>query len=208
MFLCLVAKNTAKFDEGVLAAPKKTKDKELTTVPVKVPHAMSTSSFMSLFRLVLICVLGSFIGYKSGVSEESMTELLNYNAMKTLDPLHSKLAKPLLSDDSVKDKVAETSGWFSGNMLEMAIFGIITIWLLSSMAKAPLEKIIGTKAPKSSGIIGLLLSIYNEGFKGIFESIFSSFAEMILYIVVIIGSGSLASHYNLGSLPQVVNSEL
>ena len=64
---------------------------------------------------------------------------------------------------------------------------------LMSIKKNPHK--IGTKSPNSSGIIAILLSIYNHGFSGIFESILSSTAEIVLYMLAIITVGILTSHF-------------
>ena len=137
-----VAKNTAKFDETVLNNPnalsaKKNEEKKAS----KPTPAMTTSTFMSLVRLVLIVSIGSTIGYKSAISKETGIKL-NYVDQNKANPIYNKLGLP---DIDAKSRVQFDNINTFENPMQYSVLGITVIWIISMVLKSPLEKSVHIK---------------------------------------------------------------
>ena len=193
-----VMKNTATFD-----ATYKKEDKDVPVakkVQEKVKAVMPTSTLMSLVRLTLLSLLGAFVGYRSALSEESKHEMyLMKTNSKEVDSVAIETKKMLGRISGTEDNLIRYNGndyaFSAVGLLEFGLCGTIIVWFLAYLLKGPLEKAIGTKSPNSSGIISLLLSIYNNGFTPIFEGLLTSVAEIILYMLVVISAGALTSFF-------------
>ena len=208
--------NTQKFDADVLAKPKEdsVKKEVVASKEEKKSNAMATSTMMGVVRLILLLVFGACIGYRSALSPGSRMEKIkllenpsyrgNGNGVDE-DGAQQALFNKISGDSdsgSISGATDEDSTgvglvpWilsYGEGLLEGGFFGASIVWSVSSMLKRPLEKSLGTRSPNSSGIIALLLSIYNHGFQGIFDSMLTSSAEIVLYMLVIVVSGAAFS---------------
>ena len=208
-----IQENTKKFDADMLAKPKDEALKDEIVKKEKKVYVMPTSTMMGVVRLLLLIVFGAFIGYRSAISPGSRLEKINLLQIPSTR-LKNK------HEDSVQqaliDKISRTNGEESipsaGNgesngvgflkwilaylegLLEGGFYGASIVWTVSNLLKKPLEKQFGTRSPNSSGIIALLLSIYNHGFHGIFDSFLISIAEIVFYMLIIMISGATFSH--------------
>ena len=211
-----IQENTKKFDADMLAKPKEepAKDVIVQKKEEKKDNAMPTSIMMSVVRLFLLLVFGACIGYRSAMSPGSRMEKVNllqnplsHMADKDTDSIQEVQLNKILggkgADESVsgvRDEGSTGVGFipwiakYLEGLLEGGFYGASIVWTVSNMLKKPLEKSLGTRSPNSSGIIALLLSIYNHGFQGIFDSMLSSFAEIVFYMLVIVISGATFSH--------------
>ena len=207
-----IEENTKKFDADMLAKPK---EEPLQSEIVKKKegrreNVMATGTMMGVVRLLLLLVVGACIGYRSAVSPGSRVERINLlqNPISQLNTDDESLAQQALlnkisgSTSSSDTGASDGTGvglvpWILGygeGLLEGGFYGASIIWTVSGMLKSPLEKKFGTRSPNSSGVIALLLSIYNHGFQRIFESILNAFAEIVFYMLVIMVSGAFFSH--------------
>jgi hypothetical protein len=68
--------------------------------------------------------------------------------------------------------------------------------VFASLIKGPLEKMLGTRGKASTGILGLVLSIYNHGYDVLLEGLWSYLGEVVLYMAVVLIAGALTSKFN------------
>lgn len=133
-----MARNTAIFDQNVSVTPKKPKAGNGAT-NAKLSAPVSTAGFMAVVRLLLIVIIGSIIGYTTGISQETHNVLMKELSARSEDSSRRQLEQFTKTDEEV---ASTSSGIFQGNPMEMALFGIVTIWLLSSMLKSPLQMMV------------------------------------------------------------------
>lgn len=210
-----IQENTKKFDADMLAKPKEEPLKdEIVKKEEKKVNVMPTSTMMGVVRLLLLLVFGACIGYRSAISPGSRLEKINLlqNPSTRLINKDEDLVQQALmnkisgtnGDESIpRAGNGESDGvgflpWilaYLEGLLEGGFYGASFVWTVSNMLKKPLEKQFGTRSPNSSGIIALLLSIYNHGFQGIFDSFLTSIAEIVFYMLIIMISGATFSHF-------------
>jgi hypothetical protein len=132
-----VARNTQEFDRTLKIEKKPSSSKDLIKAPKVQPHAMSTDTMMALVRLVLITLVGTFLGYFGGISGQSRIGFSG-DTMEA-DPevvlLHARLG------DGGTGVRRTLSGVF-GSPMQCAVLGIIIIWVVASLIKGPLEKMV------------------------------------------------------------------
>lgn len=168
-----VAQSTEEFDRTIRSPDKKSIAKKELVTSKNQPHVMQTETMMALVRLVLVVLVGTFLGYFGALVGNK----------KKLDA-------------TVTPSEGRTWSGIFGSPMECAILGIIVIWVFASLIKRPLEKMLGTRGKASTGIIGLVLSIYNHGYDVLLEGLWSSLGEVVLYMTVVLFAGALTSKFN------------